>query len=111
DHMELTTDCCLVRPYRVGDLDSLVKHANDFLVASQLRDRFPHPYTVEHGQTFLELATRQVPTESFAIIVADELVGGIAVHPGADVARASAEVGYWLGRDFWGRGIASAAVR
>lgn len=109
--MELTTERCRVRPFRPSDLDSLVKHANDPIVASQLRDRFPHPYTHEVGRAFLESIAVADPIESFAIEVDGAAVGGVGVHPGSDVARASAEIGYWLGREFWGRGIATAAVR
>jgi ribosomal-protein-alanine N-acetyltransferase len=108
--MELKTPLCAIRPYRPDDLDALVKHANDPLVASQLRDRFPNPYTRDDGRLFLETAAASHPLESFAIVVGSEAVGGIGVHPGSDVTRASAEVGYWLGRAYWGRGIATAAL-
>jgi len=109
--MELITECCRVRPFRPSDLESLVKHANDPLVASQLRDRFPHPYTLEVGRAFLEAIAVAEPIESFAIEVDGAAVGGVGVHPGSDVARASAEIGYWIGRELWGRGIATTAVR
>jgi len=36
--------------------------------------------------------------------------GGIGVHSGQDVHRHTATVGYWLGEDFWGRGIMTEAV-
>jgi [ribosomal protein S5]-alanine N-acetyltransferase len=109
--MELTTERCRVRPFRPSDLESLVKYANDPLVASQLRDRFPHPYTLEIGRAYLEAVALAEPVESFAIDVGGAAVGGVGVHPGSDVGRASAEIGYWLGREFWGCGIATAAVR
>ena len=108
--MELTTERCRIRPFRPTDLESLVRHANDPLVASQLRDRFPHPYSLDVGRSFLEAVAVAEPVESFAIDVNGEAVGGIGVHPGSDVARASAEIGYWLGREYWGRGIATAAL-
>ena len=108
--MELSTERCRIRPFRSTDLESLVKHADDPLVASQLRDRFPHPYTLEAGRLFLQAIAVADPVESFAIEVNGEVVGGVGVHPGNDVGRASAEIGYWLGREFWGRGIATVVV-
>jgi [ribosomal protein S5]-alanine N-acetyltransferase len=108
--MNLVTDRCRIRPYCISDLDALVVHANDAEVAAQLRDRFPHPYTHETGRAFLEGRGSEEPLQSFAIDVDGEAVGGIGVHPGDDVMRYSAEIGYWLGRRFWGRGIASAAL-
>ena len=47
----------------------------------------------------------------FAIVLAGELVGGIGIEPGVDVFRRSAEIGYWLGEPFWGRGLATEALR
>jgi RimJ/RimL family protein N-acetyltransferase len=45
-----------------------------------------------------------------AIEYGGEAVGGIGFTLGSDVERHSAEVGYWLGEGFWGRGIATAAL-
>jgi RimJ/RimL family protein N-acetyltransferase len=50
------------------------------------------------------------PETNFAIAVAGEAVGGIGFILQPDVARRSAEIGYWLGEEFWGRGIATEAV-
>ena len=46
-----------------------------------------------------------------AIVVSDEAIGGIGLTLGTDVFRRSAEIGYWLGEPFWGRGIATEALR
>ena len=40
-----------------------------------------------------------------------EAVGGIGLELGRDIERRSAEIGYWLGEAFWGKGIATDAVR
>ena len=48
-----------------------------------------------------------VPETIFAIAVGGEAVGGIGYVLHTDVERVSAEVGYWLGEPFWGRGIAT----
>ena len=52
----------------------------------------------------------QKPATNFAIDVAGDAVGGIGFTVQYDVARRSAEIGYWLGEDFWGRGIATEAL-
>ena len=54
---------------------------------------------------------QQSPETIFAIASADEAIGCIGMLPQNDVARLSAEVGYWLGEPFWGRGIATAALK
>jgi ribosomal-protein-alanine N-acetyltransferase len=52
-----------------------------------------------------------VPETHFAIVVQDQAVGGVGFAIQEDVFRRSAEIGYWLGEEFWGRGIATEAVR
>ena len=47
---------------------------------------------------------------NFAIVVSGEAIGGIGLRLGTDIFRRSAEIGYWLGEPFWGRGIATEAV-
>lgn len=102
---------CLLRPWRLPDADALVRHANNVNVAKQLRDRFPHPYTRTHASAFLRHASgsHREPT-NLAIDVGGEAVGGIGYVPGTDVERFSCEVGYWLGQQYWGRGIATDAL-
>lgn len=102
---------CTVRDWRPSDARSLVRHANDRDVWLQLRDRFPHPYTQQDADWFLADACRSVPRTAFAIEVQGEAAGGIGLMIGTDVARATAEVGYWLGKAHWGRGIMTNVLR
>ena len=76
-----------------------------------LRDVFPHPYGLGDALGFIALAGRMDPRTYFAIEADGELAGGIGYIRQTDVERIGAEVGYWLGRAFWGRGIATAALR
>lgn len=75
-----------------------------------LRDRFPHPYTAADARNWLENVVGRKPETNFAIDVAGEAVGGIGFTLQPDVAHRSAEIGYWLGEAFWGRGIATDAL-
>lgn len=102
---------CIIRPWRDGDLDALVRHADNRQVWLMLRDQFPHPYTRADGEDWLAHVAKQQPVTSFAIVVAGEAAGGIGLAPQPDVHRRSAEVGYWLGQAFWNRGIMTAALR
>lgn len=108
--MEIRLSSCSLRPWRSRDRDSLVRHANDRRVSINLRDRFPFPYTDADARDWIELASTQDPAQALAIVVDGEAVGGVGVHPMTDVHRRTAEVGYWLGRAWWGRGIASEAL-
>lgn len=104
---EITGNGFVLRPWREGDEESLARHGDDAGVADNLRDGFPQPYTIEDARTFIRLA----PEGHLAIEVDGQAVGGIGFTPGRDVERLSAEVGYWLGRAYWGRGITTLAVR
>ena len=108
--MKLEGARCSVRPWRLKDLDALVRHANNVNVAKQLRDRFPHPYTSSDARGFIDQVLATPPPSNFAIDAGDGAVGGIGFVPGTDIERYSAEIGYWLGETFWGRGIVTEAL-
>ena len=108
--MTLTGSLCSLRPWTTGDAGALVRHANNAEVARQLRDRFPHPYRLVDARAFLKIASSD-PPRNFAIVVDGEACGGVGFVPGVDIERFSAEVGYWIGQDYWGRGITTEALR
>jgi ribosomal-protein-alanine N-acetyltransferase len=99
-----------LRPFTLNDLDSLVKYANNPKIANNLTDKFPYPYTKENGKNFIEFATKNTPTNIFAIDINGEACGGIGIHPQEDVHRKNAELGYWLAEPFWGNGIVARAI-
>ncbi len=109
--MELQCGVCLLRPWRASDAAPITRHANDRDVWLNLRDRFPHPYRAADAVAYIRSVAAQTPPTNFAIVVADEPVGGIGLRRGEDIERCAAEIGYWLGRTYWGRGIMTAAVR
>jgi len=108
--MRLDLKTCTLRSWEWRDRESIVRHANNRKVSLNLRDRFPHPYTERDARNWLDAVIGLEPETNFAIDVAGEAVGGIGYTIQYDVARRSAEIGYWLGEDFWGRGIATEAL-
>lgn len=100
----------ILRPWKTDDLESLVKYANNWNIAKYLTDQFPHPYTKESGEKFIEYASKGVPTNIFAIVINKEACGGIGIHPQNDIYKKNAELGYWLAEPYWGKGIATKAI-
>ncbi len=108
--MEIVLDACTVRSWRAADAGSLARYANNRRIWDNLRDLFPHPYTIRDARDYLQ-RVRKPPETSFAIDVQGEAVGGVGFVLKTDVERVSAEIGYWLGEPFWGKGIATAALK
>lgn len=100
-----------MREWRPDDAPSLATHANDRRIWLNMRDAFPHPYTIADATAFLNIAVAMQPRTWFAVTVDEQAVGGIGYTLHGDVERVGAEIGYWLGTAYWGRGIMTAALR
>ncbi len=109
--MELPIGTWKIRSWAPGDAAALVRYANNRNVWINLRDSFPFPYTRADALAWLGAAAMQDPETAFAIATPDEAIGGIGIQIQYDVYRKSAEIGYWLGEPFWGKGIATFAVK
>jgi ribosomal-protein-alanine N-acetyltransferase len=108
-HLPLST--CVVRSWREEDALRLPAHANNRRIWLNLRDMFPHPFTVVDADTFISYARAQRPETLFAVEVDGQAVGGIGYVVRDDIERVSAEIGYWLGESYWGRGIMTEALK
>lgn len=109
--LEINLTRSLLRAWRPGDETLLTLQANNRNVWINLRDRFPHPYTLADAEEWIRQSRGIRPQTQFAIVIDGAAVGGIGLERRSDVFRRSAEVGYWLGEPFWGRGIMTEAVR
>ncbi len=109
--MKLKGNLITLRPLEKSDAQALAKVANNKKIADNLRDMFPHPYSLENANWFIQFVDSQPDTPRFAIEYQGEFAGMIGLHPQPDVYRKSVEIGYWLGEPFWGKGIATDAVK
>jgi [ribosomal protein S5]-alanine N-acetyltransferase len=100
-----------IRDVLETDKNSIVKYADNKKIFENLRDSFPFPYTIEDADNWLNFLKEHSPKRSFAIANDEELIGAIGIEPFSDVNRHSGELGYWLGEPFWGKGIATHAVK
>ena len=101
---------CILRPWELSDDSSLASHANNRNIWIHQLDGFPHPFTLEHAQGWLERVQGETPPHSLAVEVDGQAVGTVGLHFQKDVYRRSAEVGYWIGEPYWGRGIMTEAL-
>ena len=107
--LEMTT--IQLRKLVQDDAERLAELANNKSVWSNLRNKMPHPYALEDAQQFIASADKENPTLSFGIYFEHELCGVIGIIAQKDVYRFSGEIGYWLGEPFWGKGIATPALK
>ena len=94
-----------------GDQGRWVAVADDYDIWANLADSFPHPYTRKDAEDWVALQSAKDPPEHFAICDATGPIGGIGVNTERGDAPGSAELGYLVGKPFWGRGIATAAAK
>jgi [ribosomal protein S5]-alanine N-acetyltransferase len=101
---------CRLRPYRTDDAPALRHQADDFLVARWMTQRFPHPYTLRDAEEWIAYSGTNPRAKNYVIEVDGKLAGGIGFECFEVERDGVAIFGYWLGRSYWGRGVASEAA-
>lgn len=99
-----------LRPPRITDKAQIARLVNNRKIWNNVRDMLPHPYTEDDAEAFIQKTLNEGPQNTFAILYDGQLCGMTGVHPQEDVYRFSAELGYWIGEPYWGKGIATQAV-
>lgn len=109
----VTTKRLNIRPMHRKDAASMQRVANDPEVLKYMSLAFSYPYSIEHANTWVTMNLGYAVAVNFVICEAhapEIAIGGIGFKPGSDVTSHTAEVGYWIGRDFWGRGLITEAL-
>jgi len=93
-------------------INDLCRNADNPKVAETLRNIFPNPYTIDDARIWIDICDHADESRVYnrAILVDGRAAGGIGIILQDDVYCKSAELGYWLGEDYWGRGIVSEAA-
>ena len=107
--MTITQGDLALRSLEFSDKHKIAEYC-DKKVWDNLRDFIPNPYTLFDAESFVRSSRMEDPTSTFAIDYQGEFVGIISLVKQLDVYRLSAEIGYWIGSDFWGKGIISKAI-
>jgi RimJ/RimL family protein N-acetyltransferase len=102
-----------LRPIRLRDAASIARHAHDREIHRNTLN-IPYPYTLRDAVAWIkrrrsDALRRPALNVVFGIEVDGQIVGAIGLHK--IISGHKAELGYWLGRQFWGRGIMTEAVR
>lgn len=104
---------CSIRKWKLSDAKDLAVACSNKKVQDNLRDGLPYPYTEQDGVDFISamLAADENETFAFAITVGDKAVGSIGVFRQANIHRQTAELGYYVAEEYWGKEIMTEAVK
>lgn len=108
--VKLTDGIITLREFSQKDKYRLAEIANNSKIFNNLREAFPHPYTLLNAEKFIDMCQKIKPPQIFAIEYDGLYVGNIGLHKETDVYRKSAEIGYFLGEPYWNKGIMTKAV-
>ena len=104
---------CEIRPWRLSDAEKLAALLNNKKILDNLRDGLPFPYTVDDARDYIiaMLDADKYTTFAFAIVYDGEVVGSIGAFRQGNIHSRTAELGYYLGENYWCKGIATEAVK
>ena len=104
---------CVIRRWRLEDSRSLAKNLSNRKILDNLRDGLPYPYTEADAEAYISAMLAADPDKAFAFAVTlnDEAVGSIGAFRCENIHSRTAELGYYLGEAYWGKGYMTSAVR
>lgn len=103
---------CELRRWRIEDAKDIAETLNNRKILDNLRDGIPFPYTVKDAEEFITAMINADPMETFAfaITVEDKAIGSIGAFRQSNIHFRTAEIGYYLGEPYWGKGYGTCAV-
>ena len=103
----------LLREWKLSDAQNLALAIGNKKILDNLRDGIPYPYTEQDGKEFITaiLSADKSSTFAFAIEIEGKAVGSMTVFRQNNIHFRTAELGYYLAEEYWGKGIMTEAVK
>ena len=102
----------ILRPFRKGDEESLTRNINDKEVYRYTL-RIPYPYKPSDAKKWIKYCAKEFKKKNrkelpFAIELYGSVIGAVGFK---NIEKHKAEIGYWLGRKYWNKGIITEALK
>ena len=104
---------CKIRRWELTDAGALATALSNKKIQNNLRDGLPYPYTEQDGKKFIStvLAANENDTFAFAVTVNEKVIGSIGALRQTNIHNKTAELGYYIAEEYWGKGIMTEAVK
>ncbi|MCM1498145.1 MAG: GNAT family N-acetyltransferase [Clostridium sp.] len=104
---------CKIRKWKLSDAAALAAAISNKKILDNLRDGLPYPYTEKDGEDYISnmLAANEDETFAFAVTADNKVIGSIGVFRQENIHRQTAELGYYISEEYWGKGIMTEAVK
>ena len=104
---------CKIRKWKLSDAKDLASALSNTKIQDNLRDGLPYPYTEQDGVDYISamLSADENETFAFAITIDGKAIGSIGVFRQGNIHRQTAELGYCIAEEYWGKGIMTEAVK
>ena len=102
-----------IRKWELSDAKELAVALSNKKIQDNLRDGLPYPYTEQNGAEYISmvLSADENAIFAFAITADSKVIGSIGVFRQENIHRQTAELGYYIAEEYWGRGIMTEAVK
>ena len=104
---------CIIRKWKLTDAKDIAVALSNKKIQDNLRDGLPYPYSEQDGIDFISsmLSANEDETFAFAITLDDKAIGSTGVFRQQNIHRQTAEMGYYIAEEYWGKGIMTDAVK
>lgn len=102
-----------IRKWELSDAADLALVLSNKEIQNNLRDGLPYPYTEQDGKDYISamLSANENETFAFAVTVDNKVIGSIGVFRQENIHKQTAELGYCIAEEYWGKGIMTKAVK
>ena len=104
---------CKIRKWKLSDAKDLASVISNKKIQDNLRDGLPYPYTEQDATDYISamLSEDENETFAFAITIDNKAIGSIGGFRQKNIHRHTAEIGYYIAEEYWGKGLMTEAVK